>query len=105
MSKFNDFNKQTLKEIKCWVWIAATLPTSSLVALVLIWLFGTERLIDIAVISIGSAMAVIAVIWWWWALHTIRVLVSHWDGTKEGVKSALDELKEIKLLIRDLFRK
>ena len=93
MSKFTDFNRQTLKEIRCWAWVAATLPTSSLVALLLIWLFGTERLLDIAII------------WWWWALHTIKVLVNHWDGTKEGVKSALEELKEIKLMIRDLFQK
>ena len=105
MSEFNDFSKKTIKEIRLWAWFAAVFPMGVLVLIFLIWLFEPKKIFDVAMVTGGTVMFIMAVIWWWWALHAIRTLLEHWDGTKDGVLAALHEIKEIKALVINLFRR
>lgn len=97
------FKDKTLREIRVWAWIAAVVPISSLAALFFIWVFGTDRIFNIAMIVGETTMFTMAVIWWWWAIYVIKNVIRQWDITKEGVAEVLIELKEIKVLAKETF--
>jgi hypothetical protein len=105
MSKFKDFTKKTIEEIKAWAWFASIFPMVVLSIVFLIWLIEPKHIFDIVMVVGGSIMFTMAAIWWWWALCAIKTLLDHWDGTKDGVQEALNEIKAIKTLVNNLFRK
>lgn len=100
MIEYNKFRNKTIKEIQIWAWIAAVLPLAALAGTFFIWAFGTSSLFRIAMIVGETTMFTVAVIWWWWAIYVIRHLVSQWDHTRNSVGEVLDEVKEIKELVK-----
>ena len=96
------FRNKILKEIRLWAWAAAVLPLASLATLFFIWAFGTDHLLKVAMVSGASAMFTVAVAWWWWALHAIKTLIDHWNDTKENVVEVLSDVKEVKIMVRDV---
>ena len=99
--KINNFKEKTINQIRLWAWAAAVLPISGLAGLFFVWRFGTNSLFDIAMITGETVMFTVAVVWWWWALYTMRTLVKQWDTTKENVKEVLNEVSEIKTIVKN----
>ena len=100
-----DFKTKKLREIRWWAWAAAVLPLSSLAGLWFIWAFGTDHAVNIAMIVGFTAMFAIAVAWWWWALHVFKSLLDLWKDTGQGLEQVLDDVKEIKTLVREVIPK
>ena len=101
MGFFNNFRDKTIKEIRLWAWAAAVLPITGLAGLFFVWAFGTERMFGIAMVVGETAMFGTAVFWWWWALHVIKTLVNQWDQTREKVAEVLEEIKEVKVVVKE----
>ena len=99
-----NFRDKTMREIRIWGWIAAVAPMTSLAALFFIWAFGTEHLLNVAMIAGATAMFGVAVFWWWWALHAMKTLLDHWELTKDKVGIVLHEVGEVKGMVRDVIR-
>jgi uncharacterized membrane protein YfbV (UPF0208 family) len=100
---FKTFGEQTIKEIKMWAWAAAVMPIVALASIFFIWAFGTDEMLNIAMVVGGSTMFLVAVVWWWWALHSIYKLLVLWSTTDLTVVEVKNELKEIKTAVKDLF--
>lgn len=100
MSEFEKFRSKTIKEIKIWAWLAAVLPLSALAGTFFIWVFGTNSLFRVAMVIGETTMFTVAVIWWWWAIYVIRRLVDQWDTTRGRVVEVLQDVKEIKDIIK-----
>lgn len=103
MKEFENFRNKTIKEIRLWAWLAAVLPLSALAGTFFIWVFGTDSMFRLAMVIGETTMFTIAVIWWWWAIYVVRRLVEQWDVTRGRVGEVLDELKEIKQIVKDPF--
>ena len=103
MSEFDKFRTKTIKEIRLWAWTAAVLPITALAGIFFIWTFGTASSIRVAMIIGETTMFAVAVVWWWWAIYVIRRLVDQWDTTRGRVVEVLDEVKEIKGLVKQPF--
>lgn len=97
-----NFRNKVLHEIRLWAWAAAVLPITSLAGLFFIWAFGTNRILNIAMATGGTIMFSVAVFWWWWALHTIKKLIENWNITRENVIIVLEEVKEVKNIVKDV---
>lgn len=97
-----NFRNKISREIRLWAWAAAVLPITSLACLFFIWAFGTNRILDIAMATGGTIMFSVAVFWWWWALHTIKKLIENWNITRENVIIVLEEVKEVKNIVKDV---
>ena len=102
MNEFNKFREKTLKEIRLWAWVAAVLPLVALAGIFFIWVFGTGKWFNIAMVLGETTMFTVAVIWWWWAIYVINKLVKQWDITRERVSEVLTEVKNIKGLVKTL---
>lgn len=100
-----DFKNKTLKEITIWAWLGATLPLTGLAAMFFVWAFGFTEYIDILMVLGASSMFLLSVIWWWWALIVIRELIKNWNKTYNDVKNVLDDVVEVKTLVRENFSK
>jgi len=101
MKNFNKFQQQTIKQLRLWAWIAATLPLVSLAGIFFIWTYGNNTAFDIALIVGETTMFAVAVVWWWWSLYAISKLVRHWDDTREVVAEVLAEIREINQIVKD----
>lgn len=102
MVEFNNFKGKTLKEIRLWAWAAAVLPLSALAGIFFIWVFGTGTLFNIAMVIGETTMFAIAVAWWWWALYVMRRLIRQWDDTRTNVGQVLEDIKDIKTIVKEL---
>lgn len=101
--KHNDFKSRTLKEIKLWAGAATVLPLTALAGIFFAWVIGTDSLLDLTITVGGTVMFAVATAWWWWAIHTMRKLVAQWDTTKVKVTQVLDEVTEIRAIVKDTF--
>lgn len=101
-TEFNNFRDKTIRQIRIWAWIAAVLPITSLAGLFFIWTFGSQSILSKAMIVGETAMFGVAVIWWWWAIFVINKLVRQWEITRNNVSDVLVELKEIKVIVREV---
>lgn len=104
-SKFNDFRNKTLTQIRLWAWAAAVLPITALAGIFFVWRFFDGTILGIAMVTGEVIMFSIAVVWWWWAMYILRNLVKHWDETRVKVVHVLDEVKEMKSVVLEVFRK
>ena len=102
MSEFNNFREKTLKEIRLWAWVAAVLPLAALAGIFFLWVFGTGRWFNIAMVIGETTMFTVAIIWWWWAIYVINKLVRQWDLTRERVVEVLTEVQNIKGIVKTL---
>ena len=103
--KYNDFKNKTIKEIKLWAWAATVLPLTGLAGIFFLWFVGTDSLFDLTITIGGTVMFAVAVVWWWWAIRTMRNLVNQWDTTKVKVIEVLDEVVEIRTIVKDTLTK
>lgn len=97
-----NFKTTTLRQIKLWTWAAAVLPMTSLAGIFFIWTFGTNTWVSIVMIVAETIMFSIAVIWWWWAMYTMKNIVDHWGETKDKVTDVLNDIKDIKTIVREI---
>jgi hypothetical protein len=100
---FKKFGEKTVREIKLWAWAAAVVPITALAGLFFIWAFGTNEMLEQAMVVGATAMFATAVIWWWWALHSIYKLLTLWIKTESTVSEVRQDLKDIKTAIREFF--
>lgn len=98
--EFEKFRTKTIKEIRIWAWLAAVLPLSALAGTFFVWVFGTDSLFRTAMVIGETTMFTVAVVWWWWAIYVIKRLVNQWDNTRGRVIEVLDEVKDIKEMIK-----
>jgi protein-S-isoprenylcysteine O-methyltransferase Ste14 len=103
--KHNDFKTKTIREIKLWAWAATVLPLTGLAGIFFLWFVGTDSLLNLTITIGGTVMFAVAVVWWWWAIRTMRNLVTQWDTTKVKVIEVLDEVVEIRTIVKDTFIK
>lgn len=103
--KHNDFKTNTIREIRLWAWAATVLPITGLAGIFFLWFVGTDSLLNLAITIGGTLMFAIAVVWWWWAIRTMRNLVRQWDVTKVKVIEVLDEVVEIRTIVKDTLTK
>ena len=101
-NEFNNFRDKTIRQIRIWAWIAAVLPITSLAGLFFIWTFGSSTIYNTAMVVGETTMFGVAVIWWWWAIFVINKLVRQWEITRGRVCEVLNEVKEIKGLVKDV---
>ena len=101
--KHNDFKTKTIREIKLWAWAATILPLTALAGIFFLWFVGTDSLLNLTITIGGTVMFAVAVVWWWWAIRTMRNLVDQWDNTKIKVIEVLDEVVEIRTIVKDTF--
>jgi protein-S-isoprenylcysteine O-methyltransferase Ste14 len=97
-----NFKTTTLRQIKLWAWAAAVLPLTALAGIFFIWTFAPNNWYGWAMVTGETIMFAIAVIWWWWAMYTMRQLVKHWERTRENVTAVLDDVVEIKNIVREV---
>lgn len=90
------FHKKKLSEIKLWAWAAAVLPITALAGLFFIYQFGTDTLLNIAMVIGATAMFGVAVVWWWWALWTILQVTNILGMTVSKFEVVEKEITEIK---------
>jgi hypothetical protein len=102
-TEFLKFGKRTIRQIKLWAWAAAVLPIVALAGLFFVWVFGTDEMLNTAMVVGATTMFTIAVTWWWWALHTMYNLLVLWRSTESTVGEVRVDLKEIKKSIREFF--
>jgi len=100
-----NFKTKTLNQIRLWAWAATVLPISALAGIFFTWKFFDGSVLGVAMIIGETSMFAIAVIWWWWAMYVMRNLVKHWDETKENVKEVLDDVKNIRTVVLEVFNK
>lgn len=104
MTKYNDFKSQTIRQIRLWAWAAAVLPITALAGIFFLWAFFDGTIFSWAMITGETIMFAVAVTWWWWAMYILRNLVKHWDDTREKVVDVLTDIKDIKLIVSEVFK-
>ena len=97
-------NKEIEKHISVWMYLGAILPLSALSALFCIWLIGTEQLLDILMIVGITVAFTVSAVWWWWALYSMKRLIDQWNETGRKVEEALNEIVEVRKLVKDVIR-
>jgi hypothetical protein len=97
-----NFKTTTLRQIKLWAWAAAVLPLTALAGIFFIWAFAPNNWYGWAMVTGETIMFAIAVIWWWWAMYTMSQLIKHWERTRENVTAVLDDVVEIKNIVREV---
>ena len=103
--KHNDFKTKTIREIRLWAWAATVLPLTGLAGIFFLWFVGTDSLLNLTITIGGTVMFAVAVVWWWWAIRTMRNLVTQWDTTKVKVIEVLDEVVEIRTIVKGTLTK
>jgi len=98
-----EFIITTLRQIKIWIWLAAILPMVSLAGLFLVWQYFDNTFVSGLIISGEIIICTLAIVWWWWAMYTMRNLVRQWDKTNIKVSEVLDEIKGIRVSVREVF--
>ena len=101
-TEFKKFSEKTIREIRWWAWAGAVIPLTGLAGFFFIWSFGTASVIHLTMVIGATTMFGVAVGWWWWALRAISILVKHWDQTGSSVAAVLEDIKEVKQLVREV---
>jgi len=105
MPEFNNFRTKTINQIRLWAWAAAVLPITALAGIFFTWKFFDGTMLGYALTAGETIMFGVAVVWWWWAMYVMRNLVRHWDETRDRVKVVLEDVKEMKIIVLEVFRK
>lgn len=98
-----EFIITTLRQIKIWIWLSSILPMVSLAGLFLVWQYFDNTFVSGLIISGEIIICTLAIVWWWWAMYTMRNLVRQWDKTNIKVSEVLDEIKGIRVSVREVF--
>ena len=91
-----DFHQKSLKQIKLWAWAASVLPVVGIVALILIKIFGTDDIYSVIVISGGTFIFAISVVWWWWVMHTVSQITAMLSKASTNIENVQDDLLNIR---------
>lgn len=91
-----DFHKKSLKDISLWAWAASTLPVVGLFCIILFHFYAPQNAFDLVILSIGTVLFFVSVVWWWWVMYTIAQLTSLFGKTSEEFAEVKKEVKEIK---------
>jgi hypothetical protein len=104
MKNIFEINKAILRQINLWTWLASVLPLAALAGLWFAWVFGSNSIMNLIMVVGGTAMFSTAVVWWWWALKVMRHLLSNWERAETGIGSISQDIKEIRVMVRDVIQ-
>ena len=96
------FRDKRVKQIKLWAWAASILPITALSAIFFVWYLGVDTWFNIVMVIILTGVFTTGILWWWWTLHVLKSLFDHWDETGIKVRTVLDDIREIKQILREI---
>jgi MFS superfamily sulfate permease-like transporter len=96
MTKDNNIEDITEKEVKKWRLAAWTLPFTALAFLLLFNWLGWSEWYDKAIVLIAVTFFSISVFWWWWALHKVSYLAKLLLAAQMKFEEVRQEFKNIK---------
>jgi type VI protein secretion system component VasK len=103
MSKTHiEFRNKIIRNIRLWAVLAAVLLTVGVIYVAAVWLYGSAELFEKSIIVAPGLMLIVTVAWWGWTVRTISTLIDHWNETRDDIEIVVDEIKEIKQLVREI---
>jgi protein-S-isoprenylcysteine O-methyltransferase Ste14 len=95
------FHKNTLRQIKLWAWAASVGPITVMASFGLAKIFGTETVTDIIIVSFGTMLFAVAVIWWWWVMYTIAKISQDTANTADNIGQVVTEVKSLRKELKE----
>jgi multidrug resistance efflux pump len=64
-------------------------------------IFGTETVTDIIIVSFGTMLFAVAVIWWWWVMYTIAKISQDTANTADNIGQVVTEVKSLRKELKE----